>query len=129
MARTAHHIPGSRRRPNDESAPGAPWRALTLYDLRYGAARRAATGGGRERPHPRAIRRTVTFRRWPRFNRDAGVARAAAQEERRARQRLRLQAGRVLSVVNAPDGTIDPDAADSVDIPPARHRHSALWLA
>ncbi|WP_055602132.1 hypothetical protein [Streptomyces aureus] len=102
---------------------------LTLYDLRHGGACRAATCSGRERPHPRAIRRTVVFHRWPRFNRDAGVARAAAHEERRARQRLRLRVGRVLSVVNAPDGTIDLDAADTVDIPPARHRHSELWFA
>ncbi|WP_329275586.1 hypothetical protein [Streptomyces sp. NBC_00691] len=129
MARTAHHIPRSRRRPAAEKTPGAPWRSLVLYDLRHASARRAGTGADREHPHPRTIRRLVVFRRWPRFNQDSGVARWSAQEERRARRRLRAQVGRVLSAVNAPDGTVTPDAADTVDIPPARHRHSSLWFA
>ncbi|MEK9517861.1 hypothetical protein ACIOMM_07590 [Streptomyces sp. NPDC087908] len=129
MARTAHHIPGSRRWPTDEQRPGAPWRSLVLYDLRHDRARRADDGDDRERPRPRAVRRAVAFRSWPRFNRDAGVARTSAREERRARQRLRAGTGRLLHLVNNPGGTVDPDAADLLDIPPAHHRHASLWLA
>ncbi|MCX4986359.1 hypothetical protein [Streptomyces sp. NBC_00572] len=67
--------------------------------------------------------------RWPRFNRDTGVADRSAQEERRARQYLRNGIGALLRTLNTPEGVLDAEAADAVDIAPARHRHSSLWLA
>ncbi|MEU9295259.1 hypothetical protein [Streptomyces sp. NPDC048266] len=35
----------------------------------------------------------------------------------------------LLRLVNAPGGAVDVDAADLVDIPPARHRRGGLWFA
>ncbi|WP_328946254.1 hypothetical protein OG259_37165 [Streptomyces sp. NBC_00250] len=129
MARTAHHIPGSRRWPANETAPGGPWRSLVLRDLRYSAACLSEATHGGSRPRPRAIRRSVAVYRWPRFNRDADVARWSAQQERGARMRLRTQAGLLLRLVNTPDGVLTLSAAETVDVPPARHRHGSLWFA
>ncbi|MFB9435066.1 hypothetical protein [Streptomyces showdoensis] len=53
----------------------------------------------------------------------------AAVEERRARQRLRARLGVVIRLVDSPAGRLAPEAADTVDVPPARHRRAALWLA
>ncbi|WP_369193964.1 hypothetical protein [Streptomyces djakartensis] len=66
---------------------------------------------------------------FPRYRRDGSVAEWAAQEERRARQRLRARAGMLLRLVNTASGHLALDAADSVDVPPARHRRGALGLA
>ncbi|WP_259370089.1 hypothetical protein [Streptomyces lincolnensis] len=66
---------------------------------------------------------------FPRHRRDGSVAEWSALEERRARQRLRAQVGTLLRLVNATTGELALDAADTVDIPPARHRRSSLWLA
>ncbi|MFD9422722.1 MULTISPECIES: hypothetical protein [unclassified Streptomyces] len=58
------------------------------------------------------------------------MARWSAQEERRARQRLRTQVGRLRGLMNADvGGGISVEAAEGVEIPPANHRHSSLWLA
>ncbi|MCX4676958.1 hypothetical protein OG413_16885 [Streptomyces sp. NBC_01433] len=55
---------------------------------------------------------------FPRHNRDGGVARWSAQEERRARQRLRTQVGRLLGLMNADvGGGISVEAAEVVEIP------------
>lgn len=64
-----------------------------------------------------------------RYRRDASVARWSAVEERRARQRLRTQVGILLRLVNTTADELVLDAADTVDIPPARHRRGSLWLA
>ncbi|MFJ2923764.1 hypothetical protein ACIPIU_01865 [Streptomyces massasporeus] len=64
-----------------------------------------------------------------RYRRDASVARWSAVEERRARQRLRTQVGTLLRLVNTAADELALDTADSVDIPPARHRRGSLWLA
>lgn len=64
-----------------------------------------------------------------RHQRDGSVAEWSALEERRARQRLRAQVGTLLRLVNATTGELALDAADTVDIPPARHRRGSLWLA
>ncbi|MFD9934357.1 hypothetical protein ACFWZ6_14635 [Streptomyces massasporeus] len=64
-----------------------------------------------------------------RYQRDASVAQWSAVEERRARQRLRIQVGTLLGLVNTTAGELALDAADTVDIPPARHRRGSLWLA
>ncbi|MER8045391.1 hypothetical protein [Streptomyces sp. NPDC094032] len=61
---------------------------------------------------------------FPRHSRDRSVARMAAVEERRARQRLRARLGVVVRLANSPAGEVD-----AVDVPPARHRRAALWLA
>ncbi|WP_318211523.1 hypothetical protein [Streptomyces sp. SJL17-1] len=129
MARTAHHIPRSRRSFPVDRPVGDPWCSLVLYDLRLSTA--CLTEAVREcgRPRPQAIRRTVSVHRWPRFSQDRTVARWSEKEERTARTRLRTQAGLLLRLVNSPDGTLDMRAADAVDIEPARHRRSGLWCA
>ncbi|MFD3994491.1 hypothetical protein [Streptomyces sp. NPDC058548] len=129
MARTAHHIPRSRRPFPFDRMWGDPYLSLVLYDLRRDAA--CLTEAAREgaRPRPRAIRRTVAFYDRPRFEQDRTVGRWAAKEERRDRMRLRTRTGLLLRLVNSPGGTLAPDAADAVDVPPARHRRSGLWFA
>jgi hypothetical protein len=37
--------------------------------------------------------------------------------------------GTLLSLVNTTAGELALDAADTVDVPPARHRRGSLWLA
>lgn len=75
------------------------------------------------------VRRTVDVYSFPRHQRDRSVAEWSAVEERRARQRLRAQVGTLLGLVNSTTGELALDAADTVDVPPARHRRSSLWLA
>ncbi|MEU7015643.1 hypothetical protein AB4225_32485 [Streptomyces sp. 2RAF24] len=111
MSRTAHHVPPSHARVAGDRRPGGPWHALVLHDPRRGT------------------RRSVAVYSFPRHNRDRSVARMAAQAERRARQRLRARLGVVVRLVGSRTGALAVDAADAVDIPPARHRHAALWLA
>ncbi|MEU7661141.1 hypothetical protein AB0B60_22090 [Streptomyces lincolnensis] len=129
MTRTAHHLPPSRSRKTPDHSPGKPWRSVVLHDLRYSA--QSFTDATREsrRPQPRRVRRTVAVYSFPRHRRDGSVAEWSALEERRARQRLRAQVGTLLRLVNATTGELALDAADTVDIPPARHRRSSLWLA
>ncbi|MDX2560859.1 hypothetical protein PV371_14510 [Streptomyces sp. TX20-6-3] len=129
MARTAHHIPRSRRPIPDDRLSGDPYLSLVLYDLRRDAACLAEAAREGAGPRPRAIRRTVALYDWPRFRQDRTVARWAVMEERRARTRLRTRTGLLLRLVNLPGGTLDPGAADTVDVPPARHRRSGLWFA
>lgn len=130
MSRTALHL---RRAYSDGAAhpalPNRRWTAVVLYDLRYSARVRADARRAATRPRPRAVRRAVAVYSFPRFSRDPFVAEWATVEERRARQRLRAEARAALRTVNTSGGTLDLDAADAVDIPPARHRHSARWLA
>ncbi|MEU4465963.1 hypothetical protein AB0G20_19965 [Streptomyces sp. NPDC024017] len=75
------------------------------------------------------VRRTVDVYSFARHQWDPSVAQWAATEERRARQRLRTQVGTLLRLVNTTAGELALDAADTVDIPPARHRRDALWHA
>ncbi|MGA5220886.1 hypothetical protein ACPCAE_33120 [Streptomyces cinereoruber] len=100
-----------------------------LHDLRYGAGDLAEAVRASRRPHPRPVRRAVAVYSLPRHHWDKTVAHWAAEQERRARQRLRERVGRVLRLVNTPDGTLDLAAAEAVDVPPARHRHSGVWFA
>ncbi|MFF4401064.1 hypothetical protein [Streptomyces sp. NPDC001480] len=129
VARTAHHVPAAHSRDADDHRPGSPWRSVVLYDLRYSA--RSLTDAAREsrRPRPRAVRRKVDFRSFARHGHDRCVAQWSALEERRARQRLRTQLGNVLRLVNTAAGELALDAAEAVDVPPARHRRGSLWLA
>ncbi|MFD0373596.1 hypothetical protein [Streptomyces sp. NPDC127114] len=113
MSRTAHHRPPAHCRAAGFPRDGAPWRAVVLYDLRYD-----------RHGVPRRIRREVTVYSWARHHRDGSVRRWAVTEERRARQRLRTALGAARRLAN----TARQDA-DSVDIPPARHRRAALWWA
>ncbi|MFF5369869.1 hypothetical protein [Streptomyces sp. NPDC013187] len=64
-----------------------------------------------------------------RRRRDRFIAEWSALEERRARQRLRAQVGTLMGLVHDCVDELALDAVDSVDIPPARHRRSALWHA
>lgn len=75
------------------------------------------------------VRRTVDVYSFARHQRDPSVAQWSAVEERRARQRLRAQVGTLLKLVNSTADELALDAADTVEIPPARHRRSSLWLA
>ncbi|MDG9701229.1 hypothetical protein [Streptomyces sp. DH37] len=67
--------------------------------------------------------------RFPRHNRDRSVARWSAVEERRARQRLRARTTALRRLVNSGADALALDAADALDVPPARHRHGSLWSA
>ena len=129
MARTAHHLPSSRTKKTVDDRPGAPWHSVILLDLRYSARCFAEAAHHSHRPRPRAVRRQVDVHCFPRHNRDRGVARWSAMEERRARQRLRTQMGMIRRLVNTADGELTLTAADMVDVPPANHRHSSLWFA
>ncbi|MEU6553465.1 hypothetical protein ABZ915_24765 [Streptomyces sp. NPDC046915] len=102
---------------------------MVLRDLRYSA--RSLTDAAREsrRPHPCAVRREVDFYSFARHGHDRSVAWWSATEERRARQRLRAQVGTLLRLVNSTADELALDAADAVDVPPARHRRGSLWLA
>ncbi|GCD42025.1 hypothetical protein [Streptomyces paromomycinus] len=57
------------------------------------------------------------------------MARWSAVEERRARQRLRARIGILLRRVHSADEDSMLDLAETVDVPPARHRRNSLWLA
>lgn len=129
VARTAHHVPAAHSRDGDDHRPWNPWRSVVLHDLRYSA--RCLHDAVREsrRPRPRAVRREVEFHSFARHVHDPSVARWSAVEERRARQRLRAQVGTLLRLVHSATGELDLEAADSVDVPPARHRHGSLWDA
>ncbi|MFF5976580.1 hypothetical protein ACFY7C_34260 [Streptomyces sp. NPDC012769] len=132
MSRTAHHVPPSHahtRATDDERRPGAPWHALLLHDLRYDAACLDAALREGRRPVPRAVRRRVEVYAFPRHNRDRSLPAWATREERRARRRLRGRVGVLLRLLHSPTGPLRPYAAGTVDIPPARHRRGALWLA
>jgi hypothetical protein len=102
---------------------------VVLHDLRYSA--QSLTDATREsrRPRPRPVRRTVDVYSFPRYQQDRSVAVWSALEERRARQRLRTQVGTLLRLLNSTSDELALDAADAVDIPPARHRRGSLWLA
>ncbi|MFI8435903.1 hypothetical protein ACIGJO_19545 [Streptomyces sp. NPDC079020] len=130
MARTAHHFPRSRTREALDERPGSPWHRAVVHDLRYSTRSLTEAADECRRPRPRAVRRRVQVYSFPRHNRDAGVGRWSAQEERRARQRLRSRVGRLRRLIDAgPGGGVDAQAADLVEIPPANHRHSSLRLA
>ncbi|MGW5849079.1 hypothetical protein ACWFQ8_14195 [Streptomyces sp. NPDC055254] len=128
MARTAHHLPPSVGRDVHDCPPGSPWHSVDLHDLRYSAGSLAEAARDRRRPHPRPVRRTVDVYSYPRHRGDRFVSAWSTVEERRARQRLRRRVGVVLGLVNSAGG-LALDAADDVDVPPARHRRGALWLA
>ncbi|MFE9029491.1 hypothetical protein ACFYOA_25060 [Streptomyces iakyrus] len=102
---------------------------MILYDLRYSARTFADAARQSRRPQPRTVRRTVAIHSFARHQRDRSVAEWSATEERRARQRLRAQAGALLRLVNSTADQLALDAVDTIDIVPARHRRGSLWLA
>ncbi|MGW8361516.1 hypothetical protein ACWGK1_13215 [Streptomyces wedmorensis] len=129
MARTAHHIPRSRRLWPDERLTGDPWCSVVVRDLRYSADRLDEAAREGTRPRPQEVRRTVELRTWPRFRQDKSVAQWSAEDERRARQRLRARMRKLTRLVNGAGGTIARTAPYTVDVPPYRHRRLGLWLA
>ncbi|MER6346050.1 hypothetical protein ACWC10_22765 [Streptomyces sp. NPDC001595] len=102
---------------------------MVLHDLRYSARVLADAAREARRPRPRRIRREVNVRTFARRQRDPSVAEWSALEERRARQRLRSRLGTLLKLVASTADGLALDAVDRVDVPPARHRRSSLWLA
>ncbi|MFI8893780.1 hypothetical protein [Streptomyces paradoxus] len=102
---------------------------MILYDLRYSA--RTFTDAARQsrRPQPRTVRRTVAVYSFARHQRDRSVAEWSATEERRARQRLRARTDALLRLVHSTAGELSLDVVDTIDIVPARHRRSSLWLS
>ncbi|MGW3399398.1 hypothetical protein [Streptomyces sp. NRRL F-5193] len=130
MTRTAHHLSGDRHDTWDTPG-GGPWRAVVLYDLRYGSRVLAEAGGAGRRPRPRRIRRAVRVYALPRYE-HGDLSCEANLLERRARQALRIRLTAARRLADAPGprpGALDLAAADTVDIPPARHRRGVLWLA
>ncbi|MET7787732.1 hypothetical protein ABZS93_14105 [Streptomyces sp900116325] len=102
---------------------------MILLDLRYSARCFAEAARHSHRPLPRAVRRQVDVYCFPRHNRDRGIARWSALEERRARQRLRTQTGMNRRLVNTSSGELAVTAADMVDVTPANHRHGSIRCA
>ncbi len=129
MARTAHHFPRTRSRHTDARLPDGAWHSVVVRDLRYSARSLVASAREPGKPRPFAVRRQVDVYAFPRHQRDRSVARWSAVEERRARQRLRAQTGMLLRRVNSAGEESALDLADTVDVLPARHRRSSLWLA
>ena len=129
MSRTVHHV--SRSRSDVGGVPGGAWRSVVLVDLRFGDAslRKAARDG--RRPYPEVVRRRSAVYLWARADPcDRFVARWADAEERRERQRLRRSAGVIRQVANAAvEGRLAVEAVRDLDVPPARHRRSGIWLA
>ncbi|MFF8843955.1 hypothetical protein ACF08N_14730 [Streptomyces sp. NPDC015127] len=121
MARTAHHPRPTATRDR------RPWRRLVLHDLRYSRRVLDEAALRRGRPRPQAVRRRVEVHCFLRGGLDRGITVESAIEERRARRRLRAQVGVLLRTVNSPGGPLRTEAADLVDVPPVRHRHSSLW--
>ncbi|MDJ0383890.1 hypothetical protein [Streptomyces sp. G-G2] len=114
MSRTAHH--------RARSLGTWPLTATaTVDDLRFSARLCAEARRAGHRVRPEAVRRRAVVRRLPRLLRDPSVGRWAAQEERRARARLRTAVR--AAVRDAGPGAPDPDVL------PARHRRGALQLA
>ncbi|MFD5769958.1 hypothetical protein ACFWIN_29660 [Streptomyces sp. NPDC127049] len=131
MTRTAHHL-SHPRHDRWDTPGGGLFRAVVLYDLRYSARTLADAERAGRHPRPVRVRRHVRVYRLPRYQHDASVAHGAARLERRARQALRARLTTARRLADAPGprpGPLGPGAADIVDIPPALHRHSALWLA
>jgi hypothetical protein len=100
---------------------------FTVFDLRHPRGQAPAAG----RPAPREVRRRVRLEgyvstwgvsTWGR----GGLARVARQHERRARAATRDRLVRLRQLVNGPGGLA---AAEELDVPPYRHRRSALWDA
>ncbi|MFF7892691.1 hypothetical protein ACFZDI_12500 [Streptomyces sp. NPDC007907] len=102
---------------------------MILYDLRYSARSLTDATRASRRPQPRSIRRTVKVYSFARRGRDRSITAWSALEERRERQRLRARVETLLGLVHTGLDAHALDAVDSVDIPPARHRHNALWQA
>ncbi|GAA4921386.1 hypothetical protein ACFPM3_01695 [Streptomyces coeruleoprunus] len=130
MARTAHHLTLAHRTMSlDDPAPGAALATVVLYDLRYSARSLAEARRASRRARPQRVRRRVAVHRLARYGHDPSVGRWATESERRARQRLRSRVRALQRLVDSCDGRLDPGAADAVDVPPAHHRHAALWWA
>ncbi|MFJ7203203.1 hypothetical protein ACIQWR_06685 [Streptomyces sp. NPDC098789] len=118
MARTAHHR-RSLGAALCQDGPAPLTFTVTLYDLRFSARLRAEAERAGRRVRPAHGRHRSATRRLPRLLRDPSVARWAAQDERRARARLRT----ALRAAVRTAGAGDPD------VQPARHRRGALRLA
>lgn len=130
MSRTAHHpIPRRLEEAGGSAFSGAPWRSVRCFDLRYNARVLAEAAREGRRPRPRRIVRRVDVYAWGRHLAcDGEIGAAAALAEGRERMRLRVGVVRVRAVVHgSAAGGFDVTAAESVDIPPARHRRNGLY--
>ncbi|GIH24461.1 hypothetical protein Aph01nite_27710 [Acrocarpospora phusangensis] len=129
MSRTAHHA--SRSRSSVGYVPGGPWRSVMLADLRYSAACLTEASRAGHRPTPELVRRKTVVYSWARADpHDRSVSRWANIEESQTRQRLRRLISAIRQTVNATAGGASAiEAADDLDVPPARHRRGAVWLA
>ncbi|MET3983661.1 hypothetical protein [Streptomyces sp. PvR034] len=119
MSRTAHHRRSLAAALPQSGGPLPLTFTVTLYDLRFSARLRTEADRAGRRVRPAAVRRRSVTRRLPRLLRDPSVARWAAQEERRARARLRTAVRAVVRTAGAGDP----------DVQSARHRRGALRLA
>ncbi|MCB5169055.1 hypothetical protein LG634_30115 [Streptomyces bambusae] len=102
---------------------------MVLYDLRYSAADLGEAARASRRPQPRRIRRTVAVYAFPRYAQDRSVAESSTRAERRERQRLRTRTGLLLRLLHSAPPARAAALAGLVDVAPARHRRSSLWLA
>ncbi|MYW00007.1 hypothetical protein GT354_17285 [Streptomyces sp. SID3343] len=97
---------------------------MILYDLRYSDRVLLDAARAGRRPQPRHVR-VYSFERC--LARNSSIAQSATLDERRARQRLRALTHALRARVDTRAGAaLDLEAADSVDVPPARHRHDQL---
>ena len=96
--------------------------SMSLYDFRYTHAELARAAREGRRPVPaRTLRRIASWGCMALYCRSGSFGTEIATAERRARLQARLDAQQIRSLHRA------GHELDDADIPPARHRHGALW--
>jgi hypothetical protein len=117
MSRTAHHVPRRGCATGEDVWPAQ--RVSTIFDLRYSANCRAQAAGQGRRPIPEPVRRKAAVYSFARSDlHDREISEWARVQERRARQRLRLEIRAVLQSL-----------AFDTELTPARHRRDGIWMA
>jgi hypothetical protein len=97
---------------------------MSLYGLRYPHAELAQAAREGRRPAPtKTLRRITSWQPLLLDRRKGSFSAEVATDEGRARLRGRLEAQRIRGLHYAGHDL------DDVDIPPAHHRHGALWHA
>ena len=154
MARTASHVPYTRRDENHHNhdvsicEPRSLWGgygwtcaytgpAHSITDLRYSAATLATAETVGARPAPTQVTTVLERQGFARSQARPGMMRYYANERERAyRARLRTDLVAARAAANTAlsltdwtdlDDDLDDDLVDQIDIVPARHRHSARW--
>ncbi|MFE7777084.1 hypothetical protein ACFU5O_24965 [Streptomyces sp. NPDC057445] len=125
MSRTAHHIPSryddlGRTWEERHRSSAFRIRALTLHSLRYDRREEVLAASEGRRAVPQLMRTVFAMYFNDRAYRSAGTGFAANRAERAARRAARMRCDAIRRAHRA-------GADTDLDVPPARHRHGALW--